>query len=773
MIRRALRSRTLAQSFAAATTVLVIVLVGTTLVVVRSRVAASLKEGLRAQGISLARSLAAVSTPSLLAYNYPALQLAAEGASEDPSIDYVVIHDREGNTAGSAGRETLPASVTKNLGRIPTDPVVADREVALEDDRAWKVLEVTFPVKVEGSAEPWGAVRVGMCFEPVEARLRRIVGGLVLLGISLTALAIGCGIWLARKITAPLRSLAKGTEALAAGDVKHRIPVAGAKELADLAAAFNVMMSRVEEKARESEEFQKALESLNATLENIVLERTRALEESEAQYKKLVEHSPDTILIVQGERIRFVNRAFRDVFGIAESEALADDFHLERLFDAESARLVRERIAGWESGENAPPVEVVGEDSSGRTRHLELRGCGIEYRGAPAAECLLIDTTEARRLADRLNQTEKLRALGELASGVAHDFNNLLGAILGRVQLLRRQSPSVEVDRDLAVIEKAARDGRETIRRIQEFSKTRRDRKFVPIDLAEIVRDSVEITRTRWKADADRRNISVQVVVDAEEEAPVLGQAGELREVFTNLILNAVDAMPNGGTLTIACGKEGDRIVATVSDTGIGMTEAIRKQLFDPFFTTKGSRGMGLGMSVVYGIVGRHDGKIDVSTELGRGTTFRLEFPASSIVASAVADEDGEDVRAIRKGRILVIDDEPEVAEVLRDVLVSEGHSVDMAVSAADGIHLATVTPYDIVFTDLGMPDMSGWDVAERIGQARPGVPVALVTGWGSSLDEAEARQRGVSAVVHKPFEISDLARTAARMLAETAPTGL
>jgi CheY-like chemotaxis protein len=195
------------------------------------------------------------------------------------------------------------------------------------------------------------------------------------------------------------------------------------------------------------------------------------------------------------------------------------------------------------------------------------------------------------------------------------------------------------------------------------------------------------------------------------------------------------------------------------------MTDAIRKNLFDPFFTTKGSRGMGLGMSVVYGIVTRHEGKIDVVSALGKGTTFTLEFPKST-QPIAVAGGDGSAMPAVlRKGRILVIDDEPEVAAVVKDVLTASGHTVDAAFSAADGIQLATVSAYDAVFTDLGMPDMSGWEVAERLHEIHPDLPVALVTGWGTSLDEDEARRRGIRTVVHKPFEIDEITRVASEIL--------
>src|SRR5260221_6027613 len=237
---------------------------------------------------------------------------------------------------------------------------------------------------------------------------------LVLLGALLALVAVLCVRLVARRITAPLRNLAQGTEALAAGELQHRIPVSGAKELSDLARAFNTMSDRLQEKASESRVFQDALERLNSTLEQQVLERTHALEESTVQYKSLVESSPDSILIVQDGGVRLVNRAFADTFGIPESEVVHQDFRLSRIFDPSSAALAGGRIAAWERGETPAPVEVLGQDAQGRVRHLELRGSRIEYQGRPAAECLLVDMTESKRLRERLSETEKLRALGEL-----------------------------------------------------------------------------------------------------------------------------------------------------------------------------------------------------------------------------------------------------------------------------------------------------------------------------------------------------------------------
>jgi PAS domain S-box-containing protein len=535
--------------------------------------------------------------------------------------------------------------------------------------------------------------------------------------------------------------------------------------LAELGHAFNTMMDRVQGKAAESRAYENELAELNATLEQQVRERTRALEESEAQYRTLVEHSPDSILIIQGGRVCFVNPAFCTTFGISAHRALESDFRLDSIFDEPYREIVDARITGWERGEPATPAQVKSRDAAGNMRDLELRGSWIEYRGQAAAECLLVDMTEAKRLREKLVDAERLRALGELASGVAHDFNNLLGAILGRIQLLRARKFDGEIDRSMQVIEKAAMDGRETVRRIQEFSRVRTDRPFSAVDLAEIIRDAVEITRTRWKNEAERRNINIRVHVNCELVPPVLGNAHELREVYTNLILNAVDAMPDGGDLVLRCYSRGNQVRSEVEDSGIGMSEDARRHLFDPFFTTKGHSGTGLGMSVAYGIVTRHDGTIEVNSRLGEGARFTIQFPVCEGTIDIREGDAAETPELMCSGRILVIDDEEPIAQLLEDALTGAGHTVEIAGSGREGVQLASDTEFDLVLTDLGMPDMSGWEVASKIRAQHPGTPVILVTGWGSTLSHEEVKRSGVSAVVHKPFEIQELIQTTSAVL--------
>jgi GAF domain-containing protein len=371
---------------------------------------------------------------------------------------------------------------------------------------------------------------------------------------------------------------------------------------------------------------------------------------------------------------------------------------------------------------------------------------------------------------DQLVRTEKLRALGEMASGVAHDFNNLLASILGRAQLTLQRLQDAQLRKWVQIIERAALDGAQTVRRLQEFTRTRRDQPFVALDLNEVVRGALDITQSRWREETRSRGVAVDVQTSFASVPPVSGDPAELREAMTNLILNAVDAMPTGGTLTLATTLESHEVVVTVTDTGVGIPDAIRGKIFDPFFTTKGPQGTGLGLSMTYGILSRHGARITVDSREGHGTTFRLAFAQGEVPADL---ESGFGVEPLPPGvslRCLVVDDEEEVGRVLGDVLSTAGHRVVVLTDGGEAITQFRAEPFDLVLTDLAMPRVSGWQVAQAVKEVAPTVPVVLVTGFGVELSADERRTHGVDLVVVKPLKINDVLDVVARVARERAP---
>jgi len=380
---------------------------------------------------------------------------------------------------------------------------------------------------------------------------------------------------------------------------------------------------------------------------------------------------------------------------------------------------------------------------------------------------LLKREIEAReQLESELIKIERLRALGEMSGGVAHDFNNILGAILGRSQLLLEKVDTPSIKRGIEIIEKAALDGAETVRRIQEFTRVRADSSsFRATNINQIIRDAIEFTRTRWKNEAEAMGRPVNVTSSFNDIPPVLGDPSGLREVFTNLIINAVDAMPEGGSIHIQTEIRGESIVITFSDTGKGMSPETKQRIFEPFFTTKGTRGSGLGLSICYGIITRHKGEITIDSIEGEGSIFIITLPF--VRAAEEKREPSKAANFVTPAEALVIDDEKVMCNLLCDILKNSGCSVDTAQKGIDGLRLFSCKTYDIVFSDLGMKDMSGWEVAKHIKDHSPDTPFVLVTGWGKQLSDDDIRKKGVDFVISKPFKIQAIRDIVNRAMAE------
>jgi CheY-like chemotaxis protein len=349
-----------------------------------------------------------------------------------------------------------------------------------------------------------------------------------------------------------------------------------------------------------------------------------------------------------------------------------------------------------------------------------------------------------------------------MASGVAHDFNNVLASILGRAQLLLERVQDVKLRQWLKVIERAAMDGARTVRRLQDFTGIRRDQPAVAVDLNQIVQQVLEATESTWRQDARRRGVEIEVVTDLAEHLPqIAGDPAELREAFTNLVLNAVDAMPKGGTLTLRTGTPDGQVAVAVTDTGTGIPEPIRQKIFDPFFTTKGPKGTGLGLSMAYGILARHSGRITVESEEGHGTTFRLIFPPTDQVAEAAPTSEPPTDSSVAL-RCLVVDDEEEVAEVVADILTTAGHVAVVEGSGQAAVDRLEAERFDLIFTDLAMPGMTGWQLARAVKAKTPEVPVVMMSGFGVEVAPEELRTNGVDLVLSKPLQIQDVLRAVA-----------
>ena len=364
---------------------------------------------------------------------------------------------------------------------------------------------------------------------------------------------------------------------------------------------------------------------------------------------------------------------------------------------------------------------------------------------------------EQTRIREQFSQIEKMSALGELASGVAHDFNNTLAGILGRAQLLLETTNPAKIEKGLNIIIKTAKDGAKTVKRIQDFARQRRDHDFQQVNVRQLLLDVGEITSPRWKDRAEASNIYITLNLDCENSVEIMGDESELREVLVNLVFNAVDAMPGGGTLTLAAREVDNSVELSCRDTGTGMTEETRVRIFDPFFTTKDKLGMGLGLAVSYGIIRRHEGVVEVESQVGIGTNFRIRLPLAKSHTpakplGAVLAANTLPIKSTQT-RILVVDDEESVRDLLRDILEKEGCQTVVAEGGRQALSLFENGNFDAVFTDVGMPDMNGWELSRAVRQRNHDIPVAVITGWGEAVGSHDQEAAEIDWVVAKPFE--------------------
>lgn len=368
----------------------------------------------------------------------------------------------------------------------------------------------------------------------------------------------------------------------------------------------------------------------------------------------------------------------------------------------------------------------------------------------------------------------RMEMLGQMSMGVAHDFNNLLTTVLGHSELLRADLPgNAQAAAHLDTLDRAARDGAALVRKIQGYIRNEKHERAEPVELHALVEEVLALTRPYWHNEPRRRGISIVVDAALTPLEPIAGTPTELREVLVNLVLNAVQAMPAGGTLGLATRRTATGAIVEVRDSGVGMTESVRRRIFEPLYTTKGASGTGMGLTVTQGIMQEHNGRIEVDSAPGQGTTFRLVFPFEAGApapiaprrAPAPAAAEARPVPEAGTGaRILVVDDEVMVRTVTSKLLRVRGYDVveaDGGGAALTCLDEAAASrpagaPVDLVLTDLSMPGMSGRELAAEVRQRYPALPVLLLTGD----TDAEAESGDVAAVVKKPFQLDALDAT-------------
>ena len=443
--------------------------------------------------------------------------------------------------------------------------------------------------------------------------------------------------------------------------------------------------------------------------------------------------------------------------------------HLSEIVAAESRAHVITNLSRTFAGEDTQcEVQIIRADAT--IRYVEAHTSPLWKDGnVNGALVFLRDMTERKRAQERMAQSDKLRAVGELAAGVAHNLNNALTVIQGRAQLLLMRTEDPATSKSLEVITRAVADGSQTLRRILDFARRDTAQTLAPVELSELISSSVEIARPKWQSRSATRSGSIDVKIEAKGTVYALGEAAELREVVLNLIFNAVDAMPDGGTIETGSRAEVDAACFWVADTGCGMPPEIVKRIFEPFYTTKGDSGTGLGLAASHGIVTRHSGRIMVVSEPGFGSRIEVRLPLYENAAVLKKKETAKPLANTKHYRVLVVEDEERVRAILRDAFTAEGHEVVEAASGLKAIACleeAKDEKFDLIISDLGLPEVSGLHIARWATEHIPDTVFILATGWPDMVTPEDHQECRLDAIIKKPFDVMDVVNQAMALLA-------
>ena len=377
---------------------------------------------------------------------------------------------------------------------------------------------------------------------------------------------------------------------------------------------------------------------------------------------------------------------------------------------------------------------------------------------------------ELRHTQQQIVEQERLLALGRMAGGVAHDFNNALSKMLGFTELLLTSPDKLHdtgmVRDHLRMINAAARDAARVVRRLHEFYRPRRDTElFKAVNLSAVIEQTISLTEPKWKGGAQVKGITIRMQTELQPKVPVFADEAELREAFTNLIFNAVDALPQGGTITLRTSTQAEQAILEISDTGTGMTDEVRQRCFEPFFSTKGDAGTGLGLASAYGIIQRHGGEIRIHSKPGQGSTFTIRLPihtgqpAPPRKANTPVASNGHSLH------VLVVEDDPMIRGIEVEYMVSDGHTVETAADGCEGLSKFHAGKFDLVLVDRAMPEINGDQLTEAIKEMNPDIPVILVTGFTDILGDDHKRRRA-NLILSKPFSHDSLREAVGRAVA-------
>ncbi|MFO7557652.1 MAG: CHASE domain-containing protein [Desulfobacterales bacterium] len=521
------------------------------------------------------------------------------------------------------------------------------------------------------------------------------------------------------------------------------------------------------------------LEKANIGLRKEITERKRteeALRESEEKHRLLFENAGDAIFIHDAEaRILAINPMACELLGYAQAELMS--MTIDHVDTPEEAQHTPDRIARLMAHGHLT-FETVHQHKDGSSIPIEVNARLITWEGQPAIMSVCRDITERKKLEAQLQQAYKMEAIGNLAGGIAHDFNNILSAILGYTELAFGDvKKGTLLEENLQEVYTAGKRARDLVKQILAFAR-QHDEEQKPIQVDTIAKEALKLIRSTIPT-------TVEVRQNMESNSLIMGNPSHVHQLFMNLLTNAAQAMEdtggilevglkdieldNNSSLTQLDLKPGNYIKVTISDTGPGIAPNIIDSIFDPYFTTKGvGKGSGMGLAMVHGIVKTYGGRITVDSELGKGTVFSILLPIT---------KQHEDYRPYEEEnlpsgteRILFVDDELPIAKMGSQTLEGLGYQVTVRTSSVEALELFRSKPndFDLVITDMTMPNMTGDTLAVELMKTRSDIPVILCTGYSKKISDETEFKIGIKAFVYKPIVMTDLAKTVRKVLDET-----
>ena len=497
------------------------------------------------------------------------------------------------------------------------------------------------------------------------------------------------------------------------------------------------------------------------------IKTTQALHRMETQTEALLGAVDDALVGVNHlGRITFWNQAAERLFGWNAEKAIGREIEIMLPPQAALEEGARLRRFFTDPGAASPRREILETQAAQRDgTFFPARLSMFSARLGEQHQGILVvrDLSEIKRVEHLLSQSERMRSLGEMASGVAHDLNNHLTVVLGNLELLKQ---SLAQKANLALVEsivQAAQRGVQRTAELQAFVKGDtgpQESELERTDLAGLVQEVVNLTRFRWKDQTERTGHTIDVAIDMTDFQRVMIRKSDFRELLTNLVLNAVEAMPQGGRLRIAADSEGNAVRLKVQDNGLGMSSREQARAFEPFFTTKGATHAGMGLTIASNIASRHHGELSIHSIKGAGTSVILHLPIDP------GSFQGQELKTDKSSSysVLLIEDEDPVRDMLRRFLEQAGHKVQEAHNGREGVNMFRQGKFDVVVTDHGMPEMNGEEVALRIKRSDPEMPIILISGWSGDLDRSQQSSGLIQEVLPKPIDFEKLLTTVHRL---------